>query len=197
MKGLITDIKSTIEISNTDLENIIARFHSKTFSKSDMIPSFGKTANHIQFIQQGLIRVYTIDNQAKDVTLQIGIENMWVNNLYSYITRTPSEYYIEVLEPTILLQLHRDDLEDLFKEVPPMERYFRLKREQSYIRLHNRTLHQRNHSAEERYIKFRNTYGYIENRVPQYIIASYLNLSPEHLSKIRNHLAKKEFLNSD
>lgn len=190
MQNLITDIKTTIEIGNVELEKIIARFHSKTFNKSDIIPSIGKISNHMQFIQNGLVRVYLSDNQAKKTTIQIGIENMWVNDLYSYITQTPSENYIEVLESTTILQIHRNDLQNLFKEVPSMESFIRLKIEQSYARLHRRTFHQLNNSAEERYLQFRGKYGHIENRVPQYIIASYLNLSPEHLSKVRNYLAK-------
>jgi len=191
MQNLITDIKATIEVSDKDLEKIIAQFHSKTFNKSDIIPCIGKTSNHMQFIQGGLVRVYTIDNQVKEITIQIGIENMWLNDLYSYITQTPSKNYIEVLEPTTILQIHRNDLKNLFKEVPPMESFTRLKLEQSYTRLHNRTFNQLNNSAEERYLEFRSTYGHIENRVPQYIIASYLNLSPEHLSKVRKQLTKK------
>ncbi len=191
MQNLITDIKTTIEVSDIDLEKIITLFHSKTFNKSDIIPCIEKTSNHMQFIQDGLVRVYTIDKQVKEITIQIGIENMWVNDLYSYITQTPSENHIEVLEHTTILQIHRNDLESLFKEVPSMESFIRLKLEQSYTRLHKRTLNQLNNSAEERYLEFRNRYGHIETRVPQYIIASYLNLSPEHLSKVRKHLTQK------
>ncbi|MBL4708814.1 MAG: Crp/Fnr family transcriptional regulator [Flavobacteriales bacterium] len=191
MQKLIQEIKKTVEISDADLEKIIAQFHPKTFKSSELIPSFNKTSNHIQFIQEGLIRVFTIDQQAKEITLQIGIENMWINDLYSYITRTPSKNSIEVLEPTRILQIHRNELENLFKEVPPMESFIRLKLEQTYTRLHNRTINQINSSAEERYLGFRSSYGHIENLVPQYIIASYLNLSPEHLSKVRKKMAKK------
>jgi CRP/FNR family transcriptional regulator, anaerobic regulatory protein len=191
MQNLITDIKATIEVSDIDLEKIIGQFHTKTFNKSDIIPSIRKTSNHMQFIQNGLVRVYTIDKQAKEITIQIGIENMWINDLYSYITQSPSENHIEVLESTTILQIHRNDLESLFKEVPAMESFIRLKLEQSYVRLHNRVFNQLNNSAEERYLEFRNKYGQIENRVPQYLIASYLNISPEHLSKVRKHLTKK------
>ncbi|WP_437398742.1 Crp/Fnr family transcriptional regulator [Flagellimonas lutimaris] len=191
MQNLITDIRATIEVSDIDLEKIIGQFHSKTFNKSDIIPSIRKTSNHMQFIQNGLVRVYTIDKQAKEITIQIGIENMWINDLYSYITRSPSENYIEVLESTTLLQIHRNDLKKLFKEVPAMESFIRLKLEQSYVRLHNRVFNQLNDSAEKRYLEFRNKYGQIENRVPQYMIASYLNISPEHLSKVRKHLTQK------
>ncbi len=191
MKNLIKDIKATIDVNDVDLEKVIAQFHSKTFSKSNFIPCIGKASNHLRFIEEGLVRVYTIDKHGKEVTTQIGIEKMWVNDLYSYYTQTPSENHIETLENTTILQIHRNDFENLFKEVPSIERFARIKLEQSYTRLYNRAFRQLNQSAEERYLEFRRKYGHIENRVPQYIIASYLNLSPEHLSKVRNQLVKK------
>lgn len=177
-------------MSDKDLQKVLSRFRSKTFMKSDMLPTYGKISNHLQFIQEGLLRVYTIDNQAKEVTLQIGIENAWVNDLYSYFTQKPSENFVEIMQPTSILQIHREDLEILFKDVPTMESFIRLKLQQSYSRLHYRAFNQLNQSAAERYLKFQQKYGHIENRVPQYIIASYLNLSPEHLSKIRSRLSK-------
>ena len=173
------------------MEKVTTRFQNRAFEKSDLIPSVGRTSNHMQFIEEGLVRVYTIDKQAKDVTIQIGIERMWINDLYSYFTQTPSDNRIVALEPTTLFQISRNDLESLFKEVPVMESFFRLKLEKSYVRLHSRTIQQINSSAKERYLEFRNKYGHIESRVPQYVIASYLSLSPEHLSKIRNQLAKE------
>lgn len=185
MQNLIADIKKNVTPTNSELEKINARFHSKTFNKKEMIPSIGKTSSHMQFIQSGLVRVYTIDNQAKEITMQIGIENMWINDLYSYLTQTLSNNYVQVLEPTTILQIHRNDLEKLFVEVPIMETFFRLKLQQSYIRLQDRTLNQLNKSAEERYSEFKNKYGFIEPRVPQYIVASYLNITPEHLSRLR------------
>ncbi len=189
--SLVDDIKATITIADPILEKVIEQFQSKTFNKSDLIPSFRKVSNHMQFIKGGLVRIYTIDKQGKEITIQIGIENMWINDLYSYFTQTPSENRIEVLEPTTILQIHRNDLENLYKEVPMMSNFFHLKLEKSYVRLYNRAIRQLNQSAEERYLEFKSKYGTIENRVPQYIIASYLNISPEHLSKVRNQLAKK------
>ncbi len=189
MKNLITDLKKTIEINDADLDKIITRFHKRSFGKNSAIPSVKKISHHFKFIESGLVRVYFIDNQAREITIQIGIENAWIADLHSFLTETPSQYHIDVLEPTTIWQIHRSDLERLFAEVPVMESFFRLKIQRAYISLQDRTLHQMNKSAEERYLEFRNKYGHVEARVPQYMIASYLNISPEHLSKVRNKLA--------
>ncbi len=191
MQNLITDIKKTIEVNNSDLDRIVAKFQSKLYKKNERIPSFGKTSNYLKFIEKGLLRVYYIDDQAKDITIQIGIQSTWIGDIYSFLTQTPSPYYIEVLKPTKVLQINKNDLESLFLNVPLMERFFRLKVQRAYISLQERTLHQLNKSAEERYLSFKSKYGYIEPHVPQYMIASYLNITPEHLSKVRNHLSKK------
>ncbi len=190
MKNLITDIKKTVDINDSDLEKIISLFQYKSLQKGE-ISSVGKTSEYFRFISSGLLRVYFIDNYAKEVTIQIGIENTWVADIHSLLTQTPSQYRIDILEPTNIYQIHRNDLESLFQQIPAMERFFRLKIQRAYIALQERTLHQLNKSAEERYLEFKDKYGHIENRVPQYIIASYLNLSPEHLSKIKSQLNKK------
>ncbi|MDN5216988.1 Crp/Fnr family transcriptional regulator [Fulvivirgaceae bacterium BMA12] len=189
MQNLIADIEKTVKINGGDLDKIITRFHEKSFGKNAAIPSFKKISHHFKFIESGLVRVYFIDNQAREITIQIGIENAWIADLHSFLTQTPSQYHIDVLEPTTILQIHRSDLKKLFVAVPVAESFFRLKIQRAYISLQDRTLHQMNKSAEERYLEFRDKYGHIEARVPQYMIASYLNISPEHLSKVRNKLA--------
>ena len=191
MKNLKEDLKKTIDLSDSDLENMLSKFQSKSFNKNEKVASFGKTSKYFKFIDSGLLRVYFVDNQAKEITIQIGIENTWIGDIHSFLTQTPSLYHIDILEDTNILQIHKTDLEALFLQVPIMERFFRLKVQRAYISLQERTLHQLNKSAEERYLEFKRKYGHIESRVPQYMIASYLNISPEHLSKVRHFLAKK------
>ncbi|MDO5977975.1 Crp/Fnr family transcriptional regulator [Flavivirga spongiicola] len=191
MKNLKEDLKKTIDLGDSDLENILSKFQPKSFRKNEKMTSFGKISKYFKFIDSGLLRVYFIDKQAKEITIQIGIENMWIGDIHSFLTQTPSLYHIDILEDTTILQIHKTDLETLFLQVPIMERFFGLKVQRAYISLQERTLHQLNKSAEERYLEFKRKYNHIESRVPQYMIASYLNISPEHLSKVRHFLAKK------
>ena len=189
MQNLTSDLINTINPNRDDLQTILNEFDLLS-TKKGTVPAFGKVATHLQFIEDGLLRVYILDNDARDVTIQIGIGNMWVNNLYSFLNQVPSNCYVEILEPSILYRISKQDLEKLFVKVPIMETFFRLKIQQAYCRLQDRTLNQVNKSAEERYLEFQSRYGKIETLVPQYIIASYLNISPEHLSKVRNKLSK-------
>ena len=190
MQNLIADIKNVIPVQDNDLHKIISRFKEYAFKKKEAISSIGRVAGHFQFIASGLVRVYFLDTDAREVTVQIGIGGMWINNLYSFLNQSPSQFHIEVLADTTILQISKKDLEQSFEETPKMETFFRLKVQHAYCRLQDRTINQLNVPAKERYLELRKNYGEIESLVPQYIIASYLNISPEHLSKIRNQLAK-------
>ncbi|MEQ8927380.1 MAG: Crp/Fnr family transcriptional regulator, partial [Fulvivirga sp.] len=135
---------------------------------------------------------YYIDDQAHERILQFGIEGWWVNDLYSYLTETPAQLFVQALEPTTVLQIHRNKLNQLFDEVPAIDRFFRYKMQNAYVSLQNRTIHSMSDSAETRYLEFIKTYREIEQRVPQYMIASYLGITPEHLSAIRKNMMRQD-----
>ncbi len=191
MQNLITDIKNIIPVDDSLLEKIHHFFKIKSFNKNEILPTFNKVCESMMFISSGLLRVYNIDNNGKEITIQLGIEGMWVNDLYSYLTQTPSKNRIHILAPTRVLQIHKQDLEQLCLDFQAMAHFVLKKTQQTYIKLQDRTLNQLNTSAEERYLHFKDRYGQIENRVPQYMIASYLNITPEHLSKVKTNLLKK------
>lgn len=187
---LLLHIESIVHLSPTDCEQILAAFHPKTLKKKEILLSQGETSAHMRFIEQGCLRSYYIDDNAQEHILQFGIEGWWVNDLYSYLTQTPATYFIQAIEDSTVLQIHRDTLESLFKQVPAMERFFRIKIQNAYVALQKRTTRTMSQPAEERYRQFREKYRDIEQRVPQYMIASYLGITPEHLSKIRRRLGR-------
>lgn len=191
MNNLKKEINSNINVQSEILDKIVNRFELKNYVKKDMIPCFGIISTHLLFIEEGLVRVYFIDEEGKEITLQIGIEKMWINNLFSFFQQSISNIYIEVLEPTTIYQIEKSTLENLYLELPSMESFIRIKLQKFYTSLQDRTVFRAPKNAEERYLDFQHNYGSIEGKVPQYIIASYLNISPEYLSKIRNKLSVK------
>lgn len=148
----------------------------------------GEVSSHMRFIANGCLRAYYMDEMAKEHVVQFGIEGWWVNDLYSYLTQTPAKQFVQALEPTTILQIHRDSLNKLYDQVPAIERFYRLKFEKAYISLQDRTINSMSKTAEERYLEFRTKYRGIEQRVPQYMIASYLGITPEFLSALRKNL---------
>ena len=143
----------------------------------------------MRFIASGALRSYYIDAQGKENTLQLGIEGWWINDLYSYLTQTPAKNHVQAVEDSVVLQVHRDALKKLHESVPLMERFFCIKIQRGYIALQERTVLRMSQTAEERYLDFRSKYRSLEQRFPQYMIASYLDITPEFLSAVRKKIS--------
>ena len=142
----------------------------------------------MRFITDGCLKCYHIDEDGNEQILQFGIEGWWINDLYSYLTQTPAKYFIQAIEDSCVFQIERNSLEQLYKQIPSIERFFRIKIQNAYVTLQDRTIHSMSKPAKQRYLDFRKSYPKIEQRVPQYMVASYLGVTPEFLSSIRNEI---------
>lgn len=186
--SLIANIKEIVTLSDNDCYFILDAFNPKELAKKEILLNTGEISNHMRFIFKGCLRVYHINEKGQEYVVQFGIKTWWVNDLYSYLTNTPSKYAIQALVPTIVLQIHKDKLEELFNKVPTLERFFRIKMQNAYVANQNYTLKSISEPAESRYLNFIKKYRDIEQTVPQYMVASYLGISPEHLSTVRKNL---------
>lgn len=185
IKLLIDHINQDVTLDETGIEKLSSILVFKELSKKEFLIEPGQTANTMNFIVQGCMRSYYLDENAQEHTLQLGIEHWWINDLYSYLSRKKSRMYVQALEKTTLVQIPRLQLETLFIEVPEISNFFRLKIQSAYVAVQERVIDSMSDDAYERYISFRKTYRDIEQRVPQYIIASYLGVTPEFLSYLR------------
>ena len=177
-------------MSLTEPETDIVResFKEHKLKKKEVLLFAGDISSHMRFIAEGCLRAYYMDHEAREHIVQFGIEGWWVNDLYSYLTQTPAKQFVQALEPSTVLQIHRDTLKELYKRVPAIERFYRFKFEKAYVTLQDRTINAMSKTAEERYLEFRSKYRDIEQRVPQYMVASYLGITPEFLSALRKNL---------
>ncbi|WP_232520853.1 Crp/Fnr family transcriptional regulator [Flagellimonas nanhaiensis] len=185
---LINHLKEVVTLTPLEEEQILESFQERQLVKKEVLLQAGEVSSHMRFIAGGCLRAYYLDEEAKEHIVQFGIEGWWVNDLYSYLTQTPAKQFVQALEPTTVVQIHRDSLNDLFNKVPQIERFFRIKYESAYTALQDRTLNSMSRTAEERYLDFRSKYRDIEQRVPQYMVASYLGITPEFLSFLRKNL---------
>ena len=118
-------------------------------------------------------------------TTQFAIEDWWLSDYFSFARQTPSEYAIQAVEKSVVVAIDYQLQENLFSEVPQMERYFRImmQRALSASQLRVKMIYQL--SKEEMYRHFNRSYPQFFQRVPQYMIASYLGLTPEYMSELR------------
>ena len=184
-KKLIKHFNQTVPL-NEEEENLLRQyFVLKDFSKNDIILFKGNVSRHVRFIVEGCLKAYTASDDGKEHIVHFGVEGWWINDLYSYFTQTPATLFIAALEKGMLLQTDKTTLDNLFDQSQSIERFFRIKFQSAYVAFQDRTMNSLSKTAEERYVEFCEKYREIEQRVPQYALASYLGITPEFLSLLR------------
>ena len=189
--SILSNFRRFVTLSAEEEAAITAIIKTTRFKRRQFLDQPGYVSGYRNYIVKGAFRSYFIDQEGKDHTVQIAIEDWFVSDFYSYITRTPATLYVEALEDSILYQMSYADIEGLCREIHHLSEYFRITTERAFAFSRKRALSNLSKSAEERYLEFSQMYPGIVQRVPQKIVASYLGMSPEFLSKIRSQLSKK------
>ncbi|MGJ8734747.1 MAG: Crp/Fnr family transcriptional regulator [Cellulophaga sp.] len=164
---------------------------SKVVFKGEQILKSGDVCLHTFYVEKGVLRLYGLDENGKENILQFGTENWFVTDRDSVYFKEPSNYFIDALEDTTVVLLDEDFIELVAKLNPSFR-----KKNEKLLHNHIRHLNRRIHlllgaSAKSRYLEFVKLYPDVLLRVPQWMIASYLGITPESLSRIRKDLAKQ------
>ncbi len=191
-----TVIRRKIDINSDDLQTFFSFFERRTVNKREQLLRAGEHSKHIFFVLKGCLRSYTIDAKGVEHILLFGFEEYWINDLYSFLGNRASAYFIDALAETEVLMASKENYDLAFLAVPCLERYFRLAIELAYVTLQSRLMASHSETAEEKYIALQTRFPYIEQRVAQHQIASYLGITPESLSRIRKKITKKRELNT-
>ncbi len=178
-------LPANFHLSPKARETLEHAFIQRTATKNELLIEEGHTCRHLYFLESGCIRGFA-NIDGKDVTQWFGFEHDFVTSFRSFITRTASREYIQVVEDSALWCISKDRLEDILIEFPELEKLVRLIYEQYYIRLEDRYSNAHFKTAAERYEDLIRFSPHIPDRMPLGYIASYLGISPETLSRIRN-----------
>ena len=185
-------IGETIKISEEDFEICKSLFIPKRLRKKQYILQEGDVCKYTIFVEKGLLRTFTVDDKGNEHILQFATEGWWVADLYSFFTNEPSIYNVEALEDCELLMITRPSWEILLEKVPVFERYFRILIQNNLIATQKRLIGSLSETAEARYLRFMSTYPDCMKRVPQHMIAAYLGITRETLSRTRANLASRQ-----
>jgi CRP-like cAMP-binding protein len=186
---LIQNIREIVPLNEAEALLVEDAFNPVQLRKKQFLLQKGQHSNHMRFIEKGCLKLYNIDGAGKEHILQFAIEGWWINDLYAYLTQKPATCFIQAITDSVVLQIHRDRLNELFNQIHMMDRFFRIKTQNGYVALQERTIHMMSQTAEQRYSDFVKRYRIMEQQIPQYMIASYLGITPEHLSTIRKKLS--------
>lgn len=190
IEPLLTYFDRLIPLNKEEKELVRTKFHPRLFRKRQYILQEGNVCTQFYFVVRGCLRMYKIDDKGNTHILQFAAENYWINDLGSFHGLKPSALNIDALEDTVVLQISHDDLISLYLQAPKFDRIFRVLLENSFVRLQERLLQNISSTAEDRYQTFLEIYPHLVSRLSQVQIASFLGITPEFLSRLRNRLSK-------
>jgi CRP-like cAMP-binding protein len=188
---LLKQIKKYIKVEESQEQSVLDYFLLRSFAKKELLLQAGKISRHENFVIEGCLRVFIVDNSGVEHNISFSPESWWAGDLSSFLKTEPASYNIEALETSKVLQISRDSWDDLFLKFPDMEHYFRLMFQNTVIALQSRIVQNISYTAEECYLNFLKNYPQLNLRVSQKHIASYLGITPEFLSMLRRKLTPK------
>ena len=185
---LLTYIAKYVNLTNAEEDFLTSRLTSRKYLKGQYILNQGDISKMQCFIISGCTKMFYLDDNGQEHIIMFSIEDWWTSDLGSFISQTPSDFNVQCLENTEIIEFSYDNIEEIFLEIPKLERFFRKVIEKAFVASQKRIIRNFSLTAKERYVIFRNNYQKIEQRIPQYMIASYLGITKEFLSKIKKQL---------
>ena len=182
-------LKGKLNFTEQQFKEISQLLITKTLTKGTVLLSEGEICQYNIFVTRGCLRSYVIDKNGKEHIIQFAPENWWISEQNSLIKQEPAMYYIDAVEDTDVLLGQRDFNEKLSAIIPAGGQMLQLLFQNSFRSMQKRVVNLLSASAEQRYREFIKTYPTVALRVPQKMIASYLGITPESLSRIRKEVA--------
>jgi CRP-like cAMP-binding protein len=179
-------------VSDADFAHICAAFTPKQLRKRAFLLRAGEVCKHFAFVLTGALRMYSVDDKGTEHVLSLGVENWWVGDRESCVLLTPSRFYIDALEDANLLLITHAHMQELIRTVPAMAELMRGLDQRHEIATRKRLEAAISSTAEERYLAFLVQHPSYVQRFPQHLIASYLGILPETLSRIRTKLLQAQ-----
>ena len=189
---LYEKIRENISISEEEFNFCKTLFQPKKLRKKRFLLGEDDVCKYTAFVEKGLLRSFIIDEKGTEHILQFSLEGWWAADLSSFLTGEPSKYNIEALEDCELLFMTKPAWDLLLEKIPAFERYFRILIEKNLIVTQRRLIASFSDTAEEKYYKLIQNFPHILQRVPQHMIASYLGVTRETLSRVRGQIAARK-----
>lgn len=181
-----------VPLTAEEQETIKTYLTPKKLRKKQYLLQEGDVCKYIAFVEKGALKSYVIDEAGTERITQFALEGWTISDLYSFLTGEPATYHIDAIEDAELVLISKAAHEELLHQVPKYETYIRLQITGAYIALQRRLTSIISLPIEERYKNLIATYPTIVQRVPQHMIASYMGLTPETLSRVRGRVTGRK-----
>ncbi|MEM8763569.1 MAG: Crp/Fnr family transcriptional regulator [Bacteroidota bacterium] len=188
-KTLIEYLNAILPLDENEKGIVQELFVPRRVKRRQFIHHEGDICDYANFVIQGCLKMFMVDEEGKEHNLQFAVENNWIGDLGSFHSGQPSKLYVEALENSHILQISKKNLFRLYDEFPKFNKIFRIMKEKHIVEYQNRILQNISSTGEERYLDFLKRHPELFNRISNVQIASYLGVTPVFLSMIRKKLA--------
>ena len=195
MKSLLrSHIEKVLNQPITDAEfgQFLELTFQKSYDKKALLAEEGNVCNYIYFIEEGSCYSFMTDHKGEKHTIQFALEGYWISDLYSFFSSRKAVYTLEALENTKVLALNKENFQKACDSIPCFDRFFRILIQNAYVSLQYRLARTNSEEADIRYDEFSKLHPEFIQRIPQYLIASYLGIKPQSLSRIRKENAHRK-----
>ena len=189
---LFQKIKEYVELKEEDIELLNNYFKCNQISKGEFLYQEGDAVKNAFFVKSGLFRTYILDEQGVEHILQFALPGWWTGDLGSFISDETTKFFVEALEDSEVLTISKKSWDELLEKAPFYLDYHRKLLERGLVATQNRLLEAYSTDATKKYLHLLETFPDILQRVPQYMIASYLGMTRETLSRVRRQLSNKK-----
>lgn len=185
-------LRRYIHLDLKEAEHFLSFFEAVPYRNRKIVVESGDYCRYFFLVESGCLMTYFTDDNGFEHVLQFATHLWWAGDLASLMNNVPAIYSIKAIGDTSILKISKWKLDELYRDLPKFERYFRIIFQNALVAHQRRIIQNIAFTAEERYLQFRERYPQVEMQVPQKYIASYLGITPEFLSKIRRRIAKKK-----
>lgn len=187
---ILHNVGRHISLTAEEQNHFTSLLKTRTLRKRQYLLQEGDIMRYECFVSRGCLRTYETDNKGQEHIVQFAFEDWWTGDLYSFLTGQPTCFSVDALEDSELLLIERQQLEQLYQDIPAFNKFFRILMQNSLIAMQRRISENLRMTAEERYRNFTTRYPQFEQRLSLRHIASYLGITPESLSRIRKQRTK-------
>lgn len=183
--NLIKHITQYISLDQREIDIIEENVFGQSFNNKEYLLEEGQQCKNLYFVEKGCLRMFFNNERGVEQTTHFALENWWLTDYFCFDNQKPTQYYIQAVGKTTVISLYQKNLAFLLESVPQLERYFRIMMQRAVAASQERIKLLYSLSKEELYLHFSTYFPDFAQRVPQYMLASFLGLTPEYVSEIR------------
>jgi CRP-like cAMP-binding protein len=191
MNAILENISKHVTLTPQEQELFLSKTVTQHYKAKTVLLNAGEICKHSYFVNSGILRSFNINDNIVEHVLSFACSGWWISDMYSLLSQKPGDLFIQVIEDAEVIILSKENQEILYKEIPKLERFFRILAENSLVAHQQRLMDNLSLTAEERFEKFCKKYSALIYNIPQKQIASFLGVTPEFFSKMKSKMLKK------